>query len=142
MKLYHLIILLVLLQIGIAKSQTIIYSFDANGSRIERKVSLINPNGSNTQTDIDSTKTHLSEEASFNICPNPSSSFITIETVHYDVNNEYSVTIFDKNGRKVYVQAKIRSQYSLVDISFLSSGLYTVKIFSRKKVDVFEILKQ
>lgn len=142
MQLFLPLLLMALFHSNLVCSQTVIYSFDANGSRIEKKLSSINPNKAMSQQDNDSAMTLLPEVASFVVYPNPTSTFITIEPLDKAKESEFSVTIFDKLGKTVYDQIKILTQYASINISSLTSGIYTLKIISQEKINIFEIVKQ
>lgn len=69
------------------------------------------------------------------IYPNPTSDFISVS----GISNEYSITIFDLNGRMIYQNTPSDNK---VDISFLPKGIYFVKLISSKEFSIHKVLKQ
>tara|TARA_B100000945_G_scaffold153319_1_gene122935 strand:- start:223 stop:1155 length:933 start_codon:yes stop_codon:yes gene_type:complete len=76
------------------------------------------------------------EQTIFKIYPNPLNSYINIYS-----NNEISkIEIYDLFGKKLLVKEK--ENLKRVKLSQLSSGVYLVKIFSRKMIEVKRIIKK
>lgn len=68
------------------------------------------------------------------IYPNPTSDFIIISGI-----GDYSISIFDLNGRMVYQNI---SSDNKVDINYLPKGVYIVKLTTSKGFSMHKILKQ
>ena len=67
------------------------------------------------------------------IYPNPTTDFITVSGI-----NNFSITIFDLNGRVVYQNS---NQNSKIDIGFLPKGMYIVKLNTSKGLSIHKVLK-
>jgi len=68
------------------------------------------------------------------IYPNPTTDFITVTGI-----NNYSISIFDINGRVVYQNSNPDSK---IDIGFLPKGIYIVKLNTSKGFSIHKVLKQ
>ena len=76
------------------------------------------------------------DQTNFKIYPNPVNNYINIYS-----NNEISkIEIYDLFGKKLLVKEK--ENLKRVKLSQLSSGVYLVKIFSRKMIEVKRIIKK
>jgi hypothetical protein len=70
---------------------------------------------------------NLSKNDSFKLYPNPSDGRVTIEST----SGQFTLTIFDMSGRLVY-QNRILQQVSMVDLSELKNGVYTISMISNQ----------
>ncbi|WP_169736052.1 T9SS type A sorting domain-containing protein [Crocinitomix catalasitica] len=66
-------------------------------------------------------------ENNFNIFPNPSKGFITIESYH--INKNVNLTILDELGREVYKATSIPRDYKL-DLTNFENGIYFLQLKS------------
>lgn len=74
------------------------------------------------------------DNTSPSIYPNPTSDIITISGI-----NNFSITIFDLNGRVVYHNSTPDSK---IDIGFLPKGMYIIKLNTTKGFSIHKVLKQ
>lgn len=77
-----------------------------------------------------STQEILSSKPSFNIYPNPASSWFNIEVIHAN-NQAYSIEVFDLSGRSVYGESGINSTNHTINFSTagnLPQGMYVINI--------------
>ena len=70
-------------------------------------------------------------EDKIHIYPSPAQNFIAIETVLNEHSDIY-VDIFDLTGKKIF-QTNLNKEKTVVDISFLNSGLYFLTVYSKKQ---------
>lgn len=65
---------------------------------------------------------------SFKIFPNPSTGLVNIQS-NFSFTSD--ITVFDVQGRKVYTDLnKVIDNNSVLDLSFLSKGVYTIRVTS------------
>jgi len=74
------------------------------------------------------------DNTSPSIYPNPTSDIITVSGI-----NNFSITIFDLNGRVVYHNSTPDSK---IDIGFLPKGMYIIKLNTTKGFSIHKVLKQ
>jgi len=81
-----------------------------------------NPNPNPTPPDTTSAINDLAISQAV-LYPNPTTDFVTIE----NSTDVVSYTIFDMNGRKI-VEEKVQNTQNIIDVQFLNSGIYFVKL--------------
>ena len=80
------------------------------------------------------------ESNKIKVYPNPTSNFITIEYDRVDSSNKLNLQIYNLLGQRVYSEKDIQ-QNQEIDINFLSSGIYWIKLFNNQnKISVVESL--
>ncbi len=78
----------------------------------------------------------------YNVFPNPASSIVFIEQKNYDASASPPVVIiYDING-KMITKKKLLSEQTTIDISYLSKGVYIIKIDDSKKAFVRQLIKK
>lgn len=75
-----------------------------------------------------------STENSFNLFPNPASDLINVN----GINSNSSIAIYDVFGKQVIPQ----TNNSVIDIKFLSPGIYYVKIDTYNSTEIIKLLKK
>jgi hypothetical protein len=80
------------------------------------------------------------KDNSFSIFPNPANNYITIQCANNDILDNSIIEIYDIQGRKHFSKdIKISKQ---IDISFLKSGYYLVKIIQKNEnISYFKFVK-
>jgi hypothetical protein len=69
--------------------------------------------------------------------PNPANDSITLRSDHKLGN----IAIFNLNGQKVYAAEEINNE-ALINVSFLTKGVYIVKVTNDKNVFTSKFVKQ
>ncbi len=152
-----IIVLLFSVQISVF-SQGIEYLYDNAGNRVTRHPVIISK--SLEQTDDSDTTFFNEEEQSFaegfepkelyteqieerkiSIYPNPTGGQLIIQISSISGLKNSEVNIFEMNGKLLF-NKKIFSEYSLIDISNVPSGIYIMKIYLDDKISEWKINKQ
>jgi hypothetical protein len=81
----------------------------------------------------------LEKEFGFIIYPNPGNGVFKIEISDFPDNKDMFLTAFDQFGKKVFYSV-VQSEIMLLDLSFLSKGIYIVKIENAEKVKCKKII--
>ena len=74
------------------------------------------------------------------IYPNPTYSSITIELQTQPSKNTL-LSLFNTNGQQLIIQP-IADPQTEIDISYLSNGIYIVKVWNDKDVMIQKVIKQ
>jgi hypothetical protein len=122
------------------------YTYDANNFKVSDSYKFYGPNSIKV-TEGDSTYCYfhtavvgknelMSPIGNISVYPNPSSGKITIETA-----TNGHLFILDLNGQQL-LQQEITESTTIVDVSWLPSGIYIVKIAGEKGVQVGKYVKQ
>ncbi len=77
-------------------------------------------------------------ESEILIYPNPVNDILHIE--HQNTGQSFVTTIFDITGKKVY-EKRTKSKKETIDLSFLTSGIYIIKMEEKEKVSYSKIIK-
>jgi len=81
------------------------------------------------------------KETSFTIYPNPASDYITIKSANNPISENSVIEIYDIQGRKQL--SKPFDNSNLIDVSFLKTGYYIVKLMpTDKDVIYIKMIKQ
>ena len=80
-----------------------------------------------------------SKLGTLNVYPNPSSNFVTIETS--SVLTPSRLSILNLSGQEL-LQKEITETKTTIDISTIRSGVYVVRLTSKKTVEIGKIIKQ
>jgi hypothetical protein len=100
------------------------------------QVEVVSPTPCNPTREITSSRSNIvstdevgiynhnfSDLTDVQIFPNPASNFFTIDSkTNVNIMN---VSIFDQQGKLIL---NVRSDYSIIDLSYIQSGLYIIKI--------------
>jgi hypothetical protein len=101
-----------------------------------------NASGCNSQAEVEAAcEVGLNEiptKNQFTICPNPSSTQITIETSA--VPTKFQISIFNLNGQEV-IHQQIKEPRTVIDISYLPGGVYFVRMTGERSVSVEKFVK-
>jgi hypothetical protein len=73
-----------------------------------------------------------------NLWPNPANDIVNIEKPNSDSTTE--IIFYDING-KIVLTEKIKEKTSQIDISFLSNGVYSIRVIQNKKVTSLKFVK-
>ena len=79
--------------------------------------------------------------SNFDIYPNPAKNVISIDLIRSSTGNNASVSIYDIRGELLLQQA-IKNQRTDVDISFLPSGIYFIRLIWEGNTEVKRFIKQ
>lgn len=128
-------ILILLISITI-KSQTITYSYDACGNRINREIIL--------SRSIDTSEKSFEEKLSENtiiIYPNPTEGLLKIEIKGWEQIENQIISIFDSNGGLIQ-NTIITSSITELDLSNCANGIYILIISYNNKTSTWKIIKK
>ncbi len=78
-------------------------------------------------------------ETSFSIYPNPSKGVFKVETTTGILEK---ITVFDITGKQICIKNNIRDNFSVIDISDSSGGIYFIKIETSKGESIKKIIHQ
>jgi Secretion system C-terminal sorting domain len=81
------------------------------------------------------------ETQMFTFAPNPLSDYLSISTNQNELNVTYEVSIFDSVGRLVK-NKKMQNDFSTIDFSDLTKGIYLVQIKGNNQITHRKIIKQ
>ena len=79
--------------------------------------------------------------SNFDIYPNPAKNVISIDLIRSSTGNNASVSIYDIRG-ELLLQQSIKNQRTDVDISFLPSGIYFIRLIWEGNTEVKRFIKQ
>ena len=118
-----------------AECPKIIFSYDASGNRVQRKLII-------TNCDEQRLKNNEPAAPAFhaNAFPNPPNDKVNIEMENIDGITTSAVSLYDLNGKEVYslVTPDLKLQ---IDVSKLAEGTYLLKITRGKEYKTFNVLK-
>lgn len=123
---------------GSLRAQTIVFSYDAGGNMIERKLQVI-PGGrlGNFGAPNDTTN---SEPINFKVFPNPTNTSITIAGELPPNIGEAKVYLLNVGGQVLKQDVYIGQSKSL-NVQDLKSGIYFLElIYSQKKKSTYKII--
>ncbi len=136
-----LILLTVILLAG--KSQTVNFSYDESGNRIEQKIMI----GLKSTQSLNNS---LSEEAEYSdkideteifIYPNPVNSYLNINISGWSEDLKAKIYLYDQNGR--FIKSLLEtSDNNILDFSGIPPGMYYLTIEINGKHSKWNVLKQ
>lgn len=131
-----------LLFIGIAcKSQSISFTYDDSGNRIERSITLKSTASSPKQDNPDNAFKDELGELDITIYPNPVRSELIIDISGEEEGVFATVSLFDQNGRLVLKKDNLTST-STLNLGNLIPGNYFMIIQSGNKATRWKIVKE
>ena len=92
----------------------------------------------NTGTPLSSVNTPLISDIKF--YPNPANDNITIEFQYSNINQKYNISIFNINSQ-LLLQKQLLQQRTKLDISFLTKGVYILKINNNDLLEIIRFIK-
>lgn len=75
----------------------------------------------------------LTKEANFNVYPNPSSNFVTVDLKAFSGKN-VDIELYDALGRKIKTISKIKTEYHTLTRDGIPPGIYSVNIIAEGKI--------
>lgn len=147
-KIYLILSMIVLVPIGLIAQNDIIYTYDANGNRVTRKIDMSKSSVAELDTlnyDEDQLKEQLSFDTelgstSVSFFPNPVKQWLNIE-----VSGEKSMTIGEytilSNNAKVLKTGSLQSD-NRIDFKDYPAGLYLLQIEIDHKKQTWKIIKE
>lgn len=115
----------------------IIFSYDASGNRMQRKLVI-------TPCDQQSNKLAQQPQPTppfhVNVYPNPAQDKINVDLQKDELETESKIELYDVNGKVVYTENSLSLQIQ-VDISGYPSGIYLLKITKNKEFTSFNVSK-
>lgn len=146
MKYIYFVITFGLLLIGIdAFSQTVDYTYDAAGTRLQRKMRIV-PLSSKMTSEGDQDPPKAIEEIwgerVVTIFPNPSKGNLTIEIKCGETDVAYDFSLYSASGSVVKVGKISRPGFSPISFSEMSSGMYFLVLRCKDKNLTFKIIKE
>jgi hypothetical protein len=138
-----LITLFLIISYSTLFSQNVItYTYDSNGNRVSRKLTVIELKSGVTKkaNDTDSSRVILTSEKYIKIFPNPVKSELTIKIVGYDDGVQKNATIYDMDGRMLIKTNSLSSEGPL-DLNALQDGVYILIIKVGDEVSRYKIIK-
>jgi hypothetical protein len=79
-------------------------------------------------------------ENQFNTYPNPTQSILTIE-IFNEISDRNYLSIININGQQLISQS-ITKPKTEIDISYLTTGIYIVKVWNEREVMVTKVIKR
>lgn len=124
----------------LAFAQTVQYSYDNHGNRIQRKpVSglsqrLINPTAGNLKFSMSSSNND------FSFYPNPSTGRVVFAINDYSFSIKSSISVLDQSGKEIKTLI-VTSNKTEIDVSNLPDGIYIVKFVKNEVPFYYKLLK-
>lgn len=132
----YLTILSVLISLISLKGQ-VVFTYDAGGNMIERKIQIINPNARINPSYGNEIK---DSTISFKIYPNPTNDFINIEGRLSENETQSKVFLRNNNGMLVREET-YDGTFKSIKVSDLAAGIYFVEIkYEKKKSANYKII--
>lgn len=132
---YFILIFTLLIPITI-KSQTITYSYDACGNRINREIIL--------SRSINTSEKTFEEKLSENtiiIYPNPTEGLLKIEIKGWEQSENQSISVYNSNGGLIN-NTIITSSITEIDLSECANGIYILTITYNNDISNWKIIKK
>lgn len=133
--------LLLIALVQLAFTQTVQYSYDNHGNRIQRKSisspwaqRSINPKTSGIKFSMSSANN------GFSFYPNPSTDRVVFSINDYTFSIKSSIAILDETGKEIK-SMNVTSNKTEMDISQLPEGMYIVKFIKNEAVFFYKLLK-
>ena len=132
---YFILIFTLLIPLTIT-SQTITYSYDACGNRINREIIL--------SRSIDTSEKTFEEKLSENtiiIYPNPTEGLLKIEIKGWEQSENQSISVYNSNGGLIN-NTIITSSITEIDLSECANGIYILTITYNNDISNWKIIKK
>lgn len=123
-------------------SQSIVFTYDANGNRIKRELTSGLWKTSNTiKGEEDKSADSLFAEAlKIKVYPNPAKEYLTVNLGSID-ETQSTISLLDINGKEIYTQVTTLNQLQ-VDVSHIAPGTYLLKVTRGENFVMYNIIKQ
>jgi len=137
MKIITLLLFLSITSMG----QTVKYSYDPAGNRVQRKLDISDPNSQRT-TDSKADKKGMekAEELGLSVFPNPAQDKVNVVIANLKEGQQANVFLLDEQGKNLVNQKTSVEQNSL-DMSPYKPGIYFIKVVVDKETLFYKVLK-
>lgn len=156
---FRFILLIVFLFFNLADvfNQSVLYTYDANGNRIERKLEVYRANGSNISFPIsnpDMIKTLPAKESNakskeiqivegvidITVYPNPNKGLLKVDILNMALSDEAIIFLYELSGREL-IQKRYTDSHLELDLSSYKDGIYILRINIKNETFYWKILK-
>ena len=138
---YFLIVMLLTLPI-LTFSQSVEFTYDASGNRIQREIIL--PKSCNSPGLHDSITMQydaIINDVDISIIPNPNGGRFTVLLSETDESTKASLFLYSSSGNLIYQKENV-SHKTNVDISNHESGAYFLYLIINGKKEIWKVIKQ
>ena len=133
-----LICILLLLAAMNISAQSVTYTYDNAGNRIERIVTLLKSSAAPEEV---TALSDLIAKKAVSIYPNPTQGILTVEIKGYTNEVQADFRLADMAGRTI-ISKKAASGYQTFDLSRQAAGIYLLQIRINGESTVWKIVKQ
>ena len=121
----------------------VVFTYNANGSRLSRTLDIVGLKSSNISFPVDLTKleeSDLSETIRIQIFPNPVSSSLKLVINGFEESSKKDAVIFNVSGAELLRFQRLSNECEL-QLSSLDDGVYIMRITIDSEIFVYKILK-
>jgi hypothetical protein len=121
----------------------VVFTYDANGSRLSRKLEIVGLKSSAITFPVDLTKLEeidLSETIQIRIFPNPVASSLKLVISGYEESTKKDGVIFNVSGAEI-LRFQSLSNECEIQLSGLDYGVYILRLTIDSEIFVYKILK-
>ncbi|MGO3707155.1 MAG: zinc-dependent metalloprotease [Mesonia hippocampi] len=93
-----------------------------------------------TEEDLSTNTYNLDKQTEISVYPNPSKGQLYIDYTNTAVEGNASLEVYDLTGKLIYIENNLKQLPSKIDLSFLTKGLYIMKIKDAKTSFVEKII--
>jgi len=134
------IIFLLFLSTGMT-AQTVKYTYDAAGNRVQRKLDVSDPSTQRTiETNQDEKATQKASELGLSVFPNPAQDKVNVVIGNLKEGQQVSIFLIDEQGKSLLSQ-KASIEQSTLDMSLYKPGIYFIKVVVDKETLFYKVLK-
>jgi hypothetical protein len=146
-----LLLLFFLLIPKILCSQEVVFSYDANGNRISRRLIVTPVDTTQKNSSLNLKKLNNSEElkaketdeseVKIAIYPNPSKGFLRVDIVNMPIEAKSELRVFTIKGNQILIQKNLEG-ISEINLSGFKNGTYILKILIDNRSYTYKVVKQ
>jgi len=122
-------------------AQTVKYSYDHVGNRVQRKLDISNPS-TQRSSNIEAEKNGLEKanKLGMSVFPNPSSDKVNLKIANAPDATQATLLLLDAGGRELYSK-NMDQGIDEIDMSEFKPGVYFVKVIVGKEILFYKVMK-
>jgi len=127
----------------ISEAQTIVFTYDDAGNRVEREIIFQKSSKANLDTASSFIKpvSEMMGKMKITIYPNPTKGQLSVEVANMPINVSGEIRIYNITGNLIYYQKTLESSNTF-DFSIYSTGIYVLYIKVGQNESKWKIIKQ